>query len=299
MKLFRWGHHGAERPGVVAADGTLLDVSAFGEDFGEPFFGSDGPRRLRAWLAGPGRRAPRIAAGEVGRYGSAVCRPSKIICIGLNYVDHARETGAAIPTEPVIFFKSSTALAGPNDDLPLPRGATKVDWEVELAFVVGRTSRHVAPERALEHVAGFVLHNDYSERAFQLERGGQWSKGKSCDGFAPLGPWLVTPDELPGFRELGMWLDVNGKRRQTGNTRNMIFDVPTLLSYVSGFMTLLPGDVISTGTPPGVGLAMDPPTYLVEGDEVECGIDGLGSMRQRIVASATAPAPARQRTDDA
>ncbi len=289
MRLFRSGPHGAERPGVALADGTLLDVSAFGEDWGESFFGSDGPRRLRAWLGGPGRSAPVLERAALGRFGPAVCRPSKLICIGLNYVDHARETGAPIPSEPVIFFKSSTALAGPDDDLPLPLGATKVDWEVELAFVIGRTARHVTPGRALEHVAGFVLHNDYSERAFQLERGGQWVKGKSCDGFAPLGPWLVTPDELPRFRELDMWLNVNGERRQTGNTRNMIFDVPTLVSYVSGFMTLLPGDVISTGTPPGVGLAMDPPTFLAEGDEVECGIEGLGSMRQRIVASVAVP----------
>jgi 2-keto-4-pentenoate hydratase/2-oxohepta-3-ene-1,7-dioic acid hydratase in catechol pathway len=214
-----------------------------------------------------------------------VPRPGKIVCIGLNYRDHARESGAALPGEPIVFLKASSALAGPEDDLRLPVGGDKTDWEVELALVIGARAKYVSVEHAMKHVAGFVLHNDYSERGFQLERHGQWTKGKSADGFAPLGPFLATPDELPGFASVRLWLKVNGESKQEGNTADMIFDVPTLVSYVSQFMTLLPGDVISTGTPAGVGLGHKPPLYLRAGDVVEYGIEGLGQARQRILAA--------------
>ncbi len=284
MKLARFGLVGNERPAVVLDDGTRVDVSSFGEDWNEAFFGSDGPSRLAQWLPARIKSLPRVPGGL--RWASAVARPSKIVCIGLNYIDHARETGAEPPKEPVLFFKSTTAVAGPCDDLVYPRGGTKVDYEVELAVVIGKAARYVDADRALDHVAGFALHNDYSERSFQLERGGQWVKGKSCDTFAPIGPWMLTRDCCPEYRSLAMWLDVNGARRQTGTTANMIFDVPALVSYVSQFMTLLPGDVISTGTPPGVGLGMKPPTYLEVGDVVACGIVGLGEQRQRVTKEA-------------
>jgi len=282
MKLIRFGPLAAEKPGLLLPDGTRIDASGFGEDWGERFLETDGLKRLARWTADHAAKAPRVAASE--RLGSAIARPSKIVCIGLNYADHARETNAKIPEEPVIFFKATTALAGPNDDLPLPRGSAKTDWEVELAVVIGRRARYVAREDAAAHVAGYSLHNDYSERQDQLERGGQWSKGKSQDGFAPLGPFLATPDELGDVSALPMWLTVNGESRQKSSTHQMIFDVPTLVSYLSRFMTLLPGDVISTGTPAGVGLGMTPPTFLKAGDVVELGIDGLGTQRQRIVA---------------
>jgi 2,4-diketo-3-deoxy-L-fuconate hydrolase len=218
------------------------------------------------------------------RLGPCVVRPSKIVCIGLNYAGHARETGADMPTEPIIFFKATTSLCGPNDDLVLPPGSEKTDWEVELAIVVGKRASYVTEQDALEHVAGYALHNDYSERAWQLERGGQWVKGKSFDTFAPLGPFLATKDEVPSPNELRLWLSVNGERRQDSNTSDMIFFIPKLVSYLSQFMTLLPGDIISTGTPFGVGLGLDPPVYLKVGDVVELGIDGLGTSRQNAVA---------------
>jgi 2,4-diketo-3-deoxy-L-fuconate hydrolase len=281
MKLIRVGPPGREKPAVLSADGARIDCSAFGLDWGESFFAGDGLRRLAAWLAANGAKAPRLAASE--RLGSAIARPSKIICIGLNYRDHAKETGAELPKEPVIFFKSTTALCGPNDAVEIPRGGTKLDWEVELGIVIGRVARHVETQDALLHVAGCVLHNDYSERSFQLERGGQWVKGKSCDTFAPVGPWLATADEIADVQGLRLWLDVNGKRRQDGNTANMAFGVAELVGYVSRFMTLLPGDLISTGTPAGVALGMPTPVFLAEGDVVECGIDGLGSARQVVV----------------
>lgn len=280
MKLSRFGKAGGERPGIVLGDGTRVDCSAFGEDWNERFFGTDGLARLAKWLDANAAKAPRVAASE--RLGPAIARPSKIVCIGLNFVDHARETKKEIPTEPVIFFKSATALSGPNDDVVIPRGGTKVDWEVELGVVIGKVARYVEKERALEHVAGFVLHNDYSERSFQLERGGQWVKGKSCDTFAPVGPWLATRDEVPDVGALAMRLSVNGVVRQNGNTSNMVFGVAELVSYVSRFMTLLPGDLISTGTPAGVGLGFDPPIYLAENDVVELSIDRLGAQRQRV-----------------
>jgi 2,4-diketo-3-deoxy-L-fuconate hydrolase len=283
VRLFRYGPVSGEKPGVVLADGRRIDVSAFGEDYAEAFFASDGIRRLYAWCAKQAESCPVVA--DTVRLAAPICRPSKIVCIGLNYRAHAEETHAEIPKEPIIFFKATTALVGPNDDLVLPRGSKKTDWEVELAVIIGKTARYVERADALSHVAGYALHNDYSEREFQLERGGQWVKGKSADTFAPLGPYLVTADELDPSN-LGLWLTVNGERKQTGLTSDMIFDVPTLVHYTSQFMTLLPGDVISTGTPPGVGLGHTPPAYLKAGDVVELGIDGLGQSRQRVVASA-------------
>jgi len=281
LKLIRFGEPGKERPGVILDDSSPLDVSDFGSDYDEAFFARGGMDALRDWLKTHSSRASRVP--PTMRLGPPICRPSKIVCIGLNYRDHAAETGAEIPKEPVIFFKATTSVVGPNDALVIPRNATKVDWEVELALVVGKTALYVPKNEALDYVAGHVLHNDYSERSFQLERGGQWVKGKSADTFAPLGPFLASHDELPDPSNLKMWLKVNGEIRQNSSTANMIFDVATLLSYVSGFMTLLPGDVISTGTPAGVGLGMTPPQYLKSGDVVELGIEGLGESRQHVV----------------
>jgi len=284
MKLIRFGAAGSEKPGLLLPDGARVDASAFGADWDERFFGADGLARLAAWARDHAAKSPRVPEGE--RLGPCVARPSKIVCIGLNYADHARETGASIPTEPVIFFKATTALCGPNDDLVLPRGSVKTDWEVELAVVIARRTRYVTPGDAAAHVAGYALHNDYSEREDQLERGGQWSKGKSQDTFAPLGPFLATPDEIADVGALPMWLTVNGEARQKSSTNQMIFGVPALVSYLSRFMTLLPGDVISTGTPPGVGLGFKPPIYLKAGDVVELGIEGLGRQRQRVAPPA-------------
>ncbi len=282
MKLVRFGAPGHEHPGVLREDGSRLDASAFGRDYDEDFFRHDGIPALRAWLERHGAGAPSVPAGV--RWGPPICRPSKIICVGLNFRDHAAESGMEIPREPVLFFKATTSLCGPNDPVVVPRGAQKLDWEVELAAIVGQTASYVEKDRALEFVAGYALHNDYSERAFQLERGGQWVKGKSADTFAPLGPFLATRDEIPGSGRLPMWLKVNGELRQSGTTANMIFDVPTLVSYISQFMTLLPGDVISTGTPAGVALGRDPAVYLKPGDVVELGIEGLGQSRQVVAA---------------
>jgi 2,4-didehydro-3-deoxy-L-rhamnonate hydrolase len=282
MKLIRFGEAGQERPGLQLETGERIDASAFGEDYDERFFGGDGVERLRAWAEREATRAPRVSPDT--RLGPPIGRPSKIICIGLNYRDHAAELGAPLPAEPVIFFKATSSIVGPNDTVMIPRNASKLDWEVELAVVIGARASYVTRERASDHVAGFTLHNDYSERAFQLERGGQWVKGKSADTFAPLGPFLATRDELGDTRALDMWLEVNGQIRQRSTTANMIFDVPTLVSYVSDFMTLLPGDVISTGTPAGVALGMRPtPVYLKPGDEVALGIEGLGRARQRVI----------------
>lgn len=283
MKLIRYGEAGRERPGVQLPNGDRVDASDVVRDYDERFFGDEGLEALAGWAADSASRAPHVPPGA--RLGSPIARPTKIVCIGLNYRDHAAETGAETPKEPVIFFKSTTALIGPNDDVVIPKGAAKLDWEVELAIVIGKTARYVSREEALNSVAGYALHNDYSERAFQLERGGQWVKGKSADTFAPIGPFLATKDEVPDPLSLGMWLKVNGEFRQRSSTSNMIFDVATLVSYVSEFMTLLPGDVISTGTPAGVGLGMKPePKYLKPGDVVELGIDRLGESRQRIAA---------------
>ena len=281
MKLIRFGEVGREKPGVLLEDGARVDVSGFGGDYDEAFFAGGGIGKLRNWLTAQGGAAPRVSPAV--RLGPPICRPSKIVCIGLNFRDHAEEGGMAIPKEPVIFLKATTSLVGPNDAVVIPKNATKVDWEVELAIVMEKRASYVSKEDALDYVAGFALHNDYSERSFQLERGGQWVKGKSADTFAPLGPFLATKDEIQDFNRLGMWLKVNGELRQRGSTSKMICDVPGLVAYVSEFMTLLPGDVISTGTPAGVGLGMKPPQYLKAGDVVELGIDGLGESMQRVV----------------
>jgi 2,4-diketo-3-deoxy-L-fuconate hydrolase len=282
MQLIRVGAPGHEHPGILTADGTRLDCADFGEDWDERFFGSNGLARLAVWLERHAASLPSVPASV--RLGPCIARPSKIICIGLNYRAHAMETGAPIPAEPIIFFKSTTALCGPNDDVIIPPGSEKTDWEVELAVVIGKTARYVSEAEAMHHVAGYALHNDYSERAYQLERGGQWVKGKSCDTFAPLGPFLATTDEITDPHALPLWLAVNGERLQDSTTSDMIFSVPALVSYLSHFMTLLPGDVISTGTPAGVGLGLKPPRYLAPGDVVELGIEGLGTSRQVAVA---------------
>lgn len=281
MKLIRWGKVGAEKPGILTDEGVRLDVSGFGSDFDENFFASGGLQKLPPWLAANASSAPRVS--DSARLGPPVCRPSKIVCIGLNFRDHAAETKAEPPKEPVLFFKSTTSLVGPNDELKIPRKAQKVDWEVELAVVIEKKASYISEADALDHVAGFCLHNDYSERGFQLERGGQWVKGKSADTFAPLGPYLATRDELPNYGQLKMWLKVNGEFRQRSSSAEMIFGVPFLVSYISQFMTLLPGDLISTGTPAGVGLGMKPPQYLKPGDVVELGIEGLGESRQQVI----------------
>ena len=282
MKLVRFGERGNEKPGVLLDDGTRVDVSASGMDYDEEFFGGEGVERLRRWVEMNTGDLPRVESAV--RLGAPISRPSKIVCIGLNYKDHAAETKQPIPTEPVIFFKATSALAGPNDQVIMPKGGAKLDWEVELAFVVGKQARYVSKQDAIDHVAGYVLHNDYSERAFQIERGGQWVKGKSADTFAPLGPFLATREEIPKPDHLDVWLKVNGALRQKSNTKQMIFGIAELLSYVSQFMTLLPGDVISTGTPPGVALGMDSPVYLKPGDTVTLGIECLGESQQEVVA---------------
>ena len=283
MKLARYGQPGKETPAVLLEDGSRIDVSGFVKDFDEAFFGGDGLRGLAGWVKQKGAAAPRIAAGT--RVGPSIARPSKIVCIGLNYKDHAAESKMDLPKEPIMFFKATSAIVGPNDDLVIPKGSAKTDWEVELAVIIGKKASYVDEASALDHVAGYALHNDYSERAFQLERGGQWVKGKSCDTFAPIGPFLATADDITDPQGLGMWLTVNGKTYQKGTTANMIFDVRTLVSYCSQFMTLLPGDVISTGTPAGVGLGIKPePVFLKPGDVVELGIDGLGTQRQAVTA---------------
>jgi 2-keto-4-pentenoate hydratase/2-oxohepta-3-ene-1,7-dioic acid hydratase in catechol pathway len=287
MKLIRFGPAGSEKPGVILIDGTRIDVSGFGPgssfDYDEAFLGGDGLLRLARWVHANAGSAPRVT--DAVRLGPPIVRPSKIVCIGLNYRDHAAESGNAIPAEPVIFFKATSSMMGPNDNLVIPRTSTKTDWEVELAVIIGKKASYVSEDNALDHVAGYALHNDYSERAFQLERGGQWVKGKSCDTFAPLGPYLATPDEVGEPGALPMWLKVNGETRQNSNTSNLIFPVKTLVSYLSQFMSLLPGDIISTGTPGGVGLGMKPPTYLKAGDVVTLGIAGLGEQRQLVTAA--------------
>jgi 2,4-didehydro-3-deoxy-L-rhamnonate hydrolase len=282
MKLIRFGEPDKEKPGLILPDGQRIDASALGPDYNEDFFASDGLAALRKWLDKSAATAPRIP--NSARLGPPVSRPSKIICIGANFYKHAIESNLEIPKEPVIFFKATSSIVGPNDNVTIPRGAEKVDWEVELGVVIGKKTSYVSKDQALDHIAGYVLHNDFSERSFQFDRGGQWVKGKSANTFAPLGPYLATRDEIPNPSGLNMWLTVNGERRQTGSTSDMIFDVPTLVSYLSEFMTLLPGDLISTGTPAGVGLGMKPPKYLKPGDVVELGIDGLGQSRQTIVA---------------
>lgn len=281
MKLIRFGAAGSEKPGILVGE-KRYDVSSIVTDYNESFFENNGLEKLKAAIES-GTSFPEVS-NEV-RLGSPVARPSKIICIGLNYVDHCHETGAPIPTEPIIFFKSTTSLCGPNDNVIIPKGSEKTDWEVELAFVVGKKASYVEEAEALDYVAGYALLNDYSERAFQIEMGGQWAKGKGCDTFAPLGPVLATQDEIADVNNLPMWLTVNGKKFQNSNTSNLVFKIPFLVHYLSQFMTLLPGDIISTGTPPGVGLGIKPdPIYVKAGDVIELGIEGLGSSKQLAVA---------------
>ncbi len=282
MKLFRYGNPGTEKPAVELANGKRIDVSAFTTDFDEAFFASGRLDTLEKWLDTEAGSCPEIPASA--RLGSPVARPSKIVCIGLNYAKHAEETGAPIPKEPIIFFKATSALAGPYDEVVIPRNSVKTDWEVELGVVIGKKASYVTEEEAMDYVAGYVLHNDYSEREFQIERGGQWVKGKSADTFAPLGPFLATPDEISDPHNLRLWLSVNGNMLQDSNTNDMIFKIPFLISYLSQYMSLLPGDVISTGTPFGVGLGFQPPVYLKAGDVVELGIDHLGVQKQTAVA---------------
>jgi len=280
MKLIRYGNAGKEKPGVIIND-AWFDVSEYIKDYDENFFENDGLSLLKTIISEKGLKE----VSRDFRLGSPVARPSKIICIGLNYSDHATESKMQLPSEPVIFFKATTAIVGPNDDLIIPKNSIKTDWEVELAVVIGKKASYVDEAVALNYVAGYLLHNDYSEREFQLERAGQWVKGKSCDSFAPLGPYLATQDEIPDVNDLRLWLTVNGTMMQDGNTKNLVFKIPYLVSYVSQFMTLLPGDVISTGTPAGVGLGQKPePVYVKPGDVIELGIHGLGSSRQVAVA---------------
>ena len=279
MKLIRFGKEGQEKPGVHI-NGVNYDVSSFVKDYDESFFANQGLEKLAQVIA----KEKLSPINDSERIGSAVARPSKILCIGLNYAIHAKETGAAIPTEPILFMKSTTSLTGPFDNIIIPKNSEKTDWEVELAVVIGKKASYVSEAEAMDYVAGYVLHNDVSERAFQLERGGTWDKGKGCDSFAPLGPWMVTKDEIPNPHTLRLWLSLNGKMMQDGNTDDLIFNISQLISYSSQFMTLLPGDVISTGTPAGVGLGFSPNIYLKPGDVVELGIDGLGTSKQKVVA---------------
>ncbi|MEO7121455.1 MAG: fumarylacetoacetate hydrolase family protein [Ginsengibacter sp.] len=281
MTLIRFGELNQEKPGVII-DGEYYDTSSFGQDYNEHFFEKEGLTLLQKFIDSNKEQLP-VVPKDV-RIGSPVGRPSKIICIGLNYADHAKETKANIPTEPIIFFKATTALCGPYDDVIIPKNSVKTDWEVELALVVGKKASYVTEADALNYIAGYCLHNDLSEREFQLEKNGQWVKGKSCDTFAPVGPFMATPDEIDDINNLRLWLTVNGIKMQDGNTADFIFRIPFLISYVSQFMTLLPGDIISTGTPAGVGLGMHPQVYLKAGDVVELGIDGLGSSKQNIKA---------------
>ncbi|MGQ4879951.1 fumarylacetoacetate hydrolase family protein [Billgrantia sp. LNSP4103-1] len=285
MKLLRFGPKGHEKPGLLDADGTIRDLSAHIDDL-------DGQRLGRASLSRLAdldpARLPEVSADT--RLGPCVGRVGKFICIGLNYSDHAAETGAEVPPEPVIFNKWTSAICGPNDDVIIPRGSQKTDWEVELGVVIGKQARYVTEAEAMEHVAGYCVVNDVSEREFQLERSGTWDKGKGCDTFGPLGPWLVTPDEIDDPHALDLWLEVDGHRYQDGNTRTMVYQIPYLISYLSRFMTLEPGDVISTGTPPGVGMGQKPPTYLRPGQQMRLGIEGLGIQTQGVIAE-----PAGQR----
>ena len=282
MKLIRFGEPGAEKPGIINKKGERLDVSAFGEDYTEKFFETDGISRLITWWSREIDACPKVPENE--RLGPPIFRPSKIVCVGLNYAKHAKESGMQLPKEPVLFFKSTSAICGPNDDVIIPKNSVKTDWEVELAVVIGKKASYVSEAQAMNYVAGYTIHNDVSEREYQLEREGQWVKGKSNDTFAPLGPWLLTTDEVDDPSNLHLWLKLNGETMQDSNTSDMVFKIPELISYISQFMTLLPGDVISTGTPFGVGLGLDPQRYLVPGDVMELGIDGLGVAKQKTIA---------------
>lgn len=282
MKLIRYGILGKEKPGVQLQDGTRIDVSGFGEGFDENFFGTDGTGRLKDWLESNESYCKKIPSDV--RLGQPLVRPSKIVCVGLNYAKHAAESGMTLPKEPVLFFKATSAIVGPNDDVIIPKNSKKTDWEVELAIVIGKKASYVSEGDAFDHIAGYVLHNDYSERAFQIEKEGQWCKGKGCDTFAPIGPFIATTDEIQDPNNLNLWLKLNGDKIQNSSTSDFIFNVQQVVSYISQFMTLLPGDIISTGTPSGVGLGFDPPKYLKPGDVVELGIEGLGTSTQHIKA---------------
>ena len=279
MKLVRFGEAGAEKPGIVDRDGAIRDLSGVVADIGGAAISPEELARLAALDTGSLPLAP-----EGARLGPCVANTGKFICIGLNYADHAAESGMEVPPEPVMFMKATSAICGPNDPIIIPRGSEKTDWEVELAVIIGKRAKYVSEENALDHVAGYAVTNDVSERAFQIERAGQWTKGKSCDNYGQIGPWLVTRDEVADPQNLGMWLTVNGETKQDGSTRTMVYGVAYLVSYLSRFMSLHPGDVISTGTPPGVGMGQKPPRYLKPGDVVELGIEGLGSQRQDVIA---------------
>ena len=282
MKLIRFGLPDMEKPGVELEYGKKIDVSRFVNDYDQVFFRDQKVLELKDWLVKNESSCPVI--GKDVRIGSPISNPSKIVCVGLNYAKHAEESGMEVPNEPVLFFKATTSLCGPYDNVIIPKNSKKTDWEVELAVVIGKKTSYVEEKDALNHVVGYVLHNDVSERAFQLEQGGQWVKGKSADTFAPLGPWMVTKDEIKNPHNLNLWLKVNGETMQSSNTSDLIFSIPHLVSYISQYMTLLPGDIISTGTPFGVGLGLKPPKYLKNGDVMELGIDGLGESRQMAVA---------------
>jgi 2,4-diketo-3-deoxy-L-fuconate hydrolase len=280
MKLLRYGDKGRERPGVLDKDGVIRDIASITPDIDGAFLASE---RFAALKKTNLSALPRV--DRPGRIAEPVARVGKLVCVGLNYADHARESGAQVPPEPVLFMKATSAIAGPFDNVVLPRGSKKTDWEVELGVVIGKPAKYISEAAALDCVAGFCVVNDLSEREFQLEHHGQWVKGKSCDTFAPFGPYLVTPDEAGDYNNLGIWLELNGTRMQDGGTGTMVYKVPFLVHYISRFMSLQPGDIISTGTPPGVGLGMKPPTYLKAGDVMRLGIDGLGEQQQTVVTA--------------
>ena len=282
MKLIRFGEINKEKPGVILAEGISRDVSEFVKDYDEAFFGENGIEKLQTWLE-KNQENCSVIDSDI-RLGPPLIRPSKIVCVGLNYAKHAEESGMEPPEEPILFFKASSAIVGPNDPIVIPKGSVKTDWEVELAVVIGKKASYVSEVDALNHVAGYVLHNDVSERSFQLERSGQWVKGKSCDTFAPIGPFIATPDEIGDPNNLNLWLKLNGEEMQNSSTSDFIFNIQQLVSYISQFMSLLPGDIISTGTPFGVGLGLKPPRYLQEGDVIELGIEGLGVSKQTCIA---------------
>lgn len=280
MKLIRFGEPGKEKPGVLLNNEKKIDVSEFTKDFNPDFFNSGGLNRLKSWLQENQSSAPVV--NEIVRLGPPLTGTGKLVCIGLNYEDHAKEGGMDIPKEPILFFKATSSIVGPYDDVVIPKNSKKTDWEVELAVIIGEKASYVSEDDAMDYVAGYCIHNDVSEREFQLERGGQWVKGKSCDTFAPIGPFLVTKDEIEDVNNLRLWLKVNDEMKQDGNTSDFIFNIPFVVSYVSQFMSLHPGDIISTGTPAGVGLGFNPPQYLKSGDVVELGIDGMGVSKQTL-----------------
>ena len=281
MKLVRFGRAGAEQPGIINHSGQRIDVSAFGEDYTPTFFASDGLQRLESWVSQNLQHCPVV--DDTMRHGAPLAQPGKLLCVGLNYAAHARESGMDIPSSPVLFGKATSAICGPFDEVIIPKGSQKTDWEVELAIVIGKRANYISQEHALEYIAGYMLHNDVSERAFQLEHGGQWIKGKSADTFAPLGPWLVTSDEIADPNNLKLWLKVNGQTLQESTTADFVFNTQYLVSYISQYMSLMPGDIISTGTPSGVGLGLKPPRFLQPGDVMELGVEGLGISRQTAI----------------